>query len=539
MDKISVSQLPIKNDPKEKAIAYLRVSTEDQKKDGHSIDSQKVYATKYAQKHKYEIIQFVEEYESASKVKFDDIDYENNLYTALKNRPQLLKIITSVNQSKFKHLIVSTRDRLARNLEVYVGIKLFLQKKGIELHFANPSESMNIENKGLQKFIELVFGSIAELEANLISDRARDGLAQKVRDGYWPAGYPPYGYVTECINPNAHKKKRILIPLLNEQKYIEEIFRLHNQYGYSYRKIAKILNEQNNTSYWNKSKIESIITNETYTGKIAWGKRSRRSYDTNNESLVYSSDEKCSAFITTDQWEQAKNIRHKKVNMKDSKYYSTPFLLRDKLACGNCGTILKAKNYGFYKNGTPREGVYRCDCTRKLKKNEKMILKKSIIEEKFIDEFLANLSPEKTNIMWYYYSKTRDRILKENEDKIKRIDEELTKKSQHISKLDALIQCEDNETILEALKVQRPILQRELDILKSYKDELNAITANSFKAESDLVDALKKLFKQDFKHLSNERKRMIIDMLIDKVVVTKMNDDLKLTIYMTTNINIL
>ncbi|WP_053956034.1 hypothetical protein [Inediibacterium massiliense] len=129
--------------------------------------------------------------------------------------------------------------------------------------------------------------------------------------------------------------------------------------------------------------------------------------------------------------------------------------------------------------------------------------------------------------------------MKENEDKIKRIDEELTKKSQHISKLDDLIQCEDNETILEALKIQRPILQRELNILKSYKDELNTITANSFKTESDLVNALKKLFKQDFKHLSNERKRMIIDMLIDKVVVNKINDGLKLTIYMTTNINIL
>lgn len=538
MGKNQVAKSSIKNNTREKAIAYLRVSTQDQKDKGHSLEAQEKYVREYAEKHNFQLIDIITESKSASKVKFDNTSFENSIYTSLINRPKLLKIISTANQSKFKHLIVSTRDRLARNLEVYVGIKFFLMKKGIEIHFANPSESMNIENKGLQNFIELVFGSIAELEANLISDRVRDGMSQKVRNGYWPGGRTPYGYTIKEIIKNG-KTVKVLSPNIIQQFYIEQIFKLHNQFGYSYRKIADILNQENNVSFWNKSKIERIITSETYTGKIAWGRRSRRSYDSNNKTIVYSANNACKQIITVDQWELATKIRNKKLKIKDKKYYNTPFLLRDKLVCGLCGAYLQAKNYGNDRNGNPREGVYKCDCTKNLKNNEKMVFKKSIIENKFIEEYLTNLTPKKISNLWYYYSTTKKRILKETKEKLEIIESELKLKRQNISKLNELIHSETNNIILEALKSQKPILKKEIDILESYKKELESISEDLFLSQSELLEKLKNFFKYEFINLSNQRKRMIIDMLVDKIIVNKPKENPKLTIYMTTNIDIL
>lgn len=527
----------MKND-KEKAIAYIRVSTKEQKKDGNSLTSQKKYIETYAEKNNLELIDTVEESRSASKVTFNNIEYENNIYSGLKNRPKLLKIISSAKQSNFQHLIVSTRDRLARNLELFVSIKYFLMKKNISIHFANPRETINSENAGLQNFIELIFGSVAELESNLISDRVRDGMAQKVRQGYWPGGIAPYGYTAETVFNNGKEHKK-LNPLITRQKYIEDIFKLHNHYGYSYRKIANILNEDDDIQLWNKSKIENIINNEVYTGKVTWGRRSRRKYDTNNDSIVYSSENKCSKIITQDDWDHAKNIRKKKSKIKDTKYFSTPFLLRDKLICGECGAYMKAKNYGYNRKGKPREGVYRCDCTKNLSNNKKMVFKKSHIENKFIKEFLINLTPTKINTLWAQYCITQKKILNENKEKAKKIDTELNIKRKRLNKLNSLLNDKSNSFILEPLKTQKVIINKEIALLESYKKNLNSFSSNSYKNEDELFKGLENLFTRDFNNLTQERKRMLIDMLINKIIIHKQEEDIILTIYMNSNIDIL
>ena len=53
------------------------------------------------------------------------------------------------------------------------------------------------------------------------------------------------------------------------------------------------------------------------------------------------------------------------------------------------------------------------------------------------------------------------------------------------------------------------------------------------------IKNLKQLFTTDFQELSQERKRMLIDILIEKIIVHRSSEALKLAIYMTVDVQIL
>jgi len=314
------------------------------------------------------------------------------------------------------------------------------------------------------------------------------------------------------------------------------------------------MNDISGEKSWSKSKIESIIKTKTYTGKVSWGRRSNRTFNSSSDSLVCSDYDENLEIIDSESWDRAQKIRLKKDKIKDSKYFSTDFLLRDKLVCARCNNKMKAKNYGKYRDGTQREGVYRCDCTKHLENRDKMIFKKSIIENKFINNLIGILKKESIAELWYHYSKTKEKVIKENQAKIKLIEDEVNKKETQLKDISKLLDDNSNETIFQALEFQRIIISNEIDLLKSYKKDLDNSSNNFFNDESQLKSALLKLFKVDFDTISNERKRIIIDMLIDKILVDKVlkksknssfqpdydeDYNLEMQIYSTTNIDIL
>ncbi|QZY56490.1 recombinase family protein [Crassaminicella profunda] len=521
------------NAKENQAIAYIRVSTKRQKEKGNSPEVQRRYAENYAKKNGLEIIEYVEESKSASKIVVDQCDFDSSIFSGLKNRPALLKLLANANKNNLKHLIVSSRDRLARNLEVYVGIKYFLQKQKIQLHFSAPGESMHIANEAFETFTELVFANVAELEANLISIRVRDGMAQRVKNNSWPGGRLPYGYILDA-------DKNISKSTPNEEQDIQKIFNLFTQYVYSYRKIAEIMNRNLDEPYWTKNKIDRIINNKVYQGKIVWGITSRRNFITEDHRIINSPAIQSIKMIEKDTWEHAQKLRYKKSTLKDTKYYSTPFLLRDKLVCGNCGEPLEAKNYGKDKYGKKREGVYRCACRKNYNdRNDKMIFKKHILENTFMEEFFSKIKPKESNTLWKYYTETKEKVLEDHKKNLKVIQNSLQETDGLITNLDKLIAIEKNKSLKETLMTQRVYYDKQKTTLQNYKKELEVIPTVFFDEQSKLDAALYQFFSKDFNTLINEQKRMIIDLLINKIIVSKVDNQPKLNIYINTSIDIL
>lgn len=86
--------------------AYVRVSTQEQKLHGLSLDAQKMKLQEYANKNNMRIIEwYVDEGVSGRKL--------------IKNRPQLQRMIRDAEQKKFDRIIFIKLDRFFRSVAEY------------------------------------------------------------------------------------------------------------------------------------------------------------------------------------------------------------------------------------------------------------------------------------------------------------------------------------------------------------------------------------------------------------------------------------
>ena len=103
-----MTTLSMSNSKNEKAVAYLRVSTQKQQKEGNSLEVQNDLAKRYSEKHELEIVKTFKEATSAYKSSFDYVDAEEGLchkLNHLKNRSALEELIAYITKEKIKHLL--------------------------------------------------------------------------------------------------------------------------------------------------------------------------------------------------------------------------------------------------------------------------------------------------------------------------------------------------------------------------------------------------------------------------------------------------
>jgi len=301
---------------------------------------------------------------------------------------------------------------------------------------------------------------------------------------------------------------------------------------------------------------ESIITNEVYTGYIIWNRRSRENENNTQLRDIRSQKYPNLEFINKNQWENANNIRLNKSSIRDPKYYNTPFLLRDKLVCTECKTPMKPKNYG-----KERGSIYRCDVAKGHKPH--LIINKDLVEKVFLANFISSNLPINIKNYWHVYEKQID--IKQNNDGqnlaniitylpkiestitkidtiIKDIDLEVTSLTIQLNEKKAEITKSASKKIKKDLSEELKVIQENLNTETTIRDDLlsektNLINIKSehlknkdllvnpsnnyFKNPNELQTALEKFFNNDFFYLDDIRKRMIIDMLVDKVSITK------------------
>lgn len=549
--------LPASN---ELAIAYLRVSTDEQEKKGLSTAVQKKAAENY-----------VEEYNRSVDFEYSNGDYSNNkiqldenmilketkpastvmnnsveetLSDSLKNRPILQYILSMAQKKQFKHLIVFTRDRLCRDFDQYIALKYMLNKNDIKIHYSRPGENFNLEDKKISRFLDNILASVAELEANIISVRVKDGAVQCVRNGNWPGGRPPYGYLIKNIeiSGRSHKIAK-LKPSTYEENKVLEIFTLYGK-GYGYRNIARLMNITYDTDIYTKSKIEKIIKNETYTGRITWNRRGGRRHPNRKEEPIHSNVISELQIINKKQWDSLVKLRHRKWEIKDSKYFNTPYLLKDKLVCSKCQSKLKPKNYG--KNSAGKNYcVYKCP-TKDGARSE-LVIKKDFIEKLVIDKISTSLLFGSIDQLWNTYlikkqkevaprkaliNELTSRIksttsLKDNIETMKDDLEDVDHQFDESIKKDLIDYKTD---LLDKLTHQEVLLQK---LIERYRCELeytkNFIEKNFFKNKDDYEAALQN-FRVNLNEFDDRSKRLLIDIIVDKIVVHKIQDTIKLDI---------
>ena len=218
------------------AIGYIRVSTEEQSREGVSLEMQTVKIRQYAELNDMELTAILEDAGVSGKT--------------IKARAGVQAVLAMVKARKVDAVIVYKLDRLARNTIQCLEMAQLMDKTGVALH--SISEKLDTQN-ALGRFFFTLTASLAEMERGIISERTSAALAQKRANGEKTGGDIPIGYRLEDGR---------LIPNIEEQRAIKRIFQLRGE-GFSLRQIVRCLADEGiksrNGGAFHKTQIQRIL----------------------------------------------------------------------------------------------------------------------------------------------------------------------------------------------------------------------------------------------------------------------------------------
>lgn len=163
-----------------KAVIYLRVSTEEQV-DNFSLGSQEEICRKEAEKRGYEVIEtFREEGRSAKTIM---------------GRPVLISLLEYCrkNKNKIQAVFVYRLDRISRQTADYLAIRKKLLENGVNII----SSTEPTGDSPTEKLVETILAGFAQLDNDIRSERARNGLRARFLSGLI-SGKPPLGYMFQA-----------------------------------------------------------------------------------------------------------------------------------------------------------------------------------------------------------------------------------------------------------------------------------------------------------------------------------------------------
>lgn len=306
------------------AAVYTRVSTDEQARDGYSLDAQLKAIKKYAQNNDILI---------DSKYIFSD---EGISGRKAEKRPAFMEMIKQAKSKprKFDVILVHKFDRFSRNREDSVVYKSLLKKEyGIPV--ISISEPLDPDDK-MSVIMEAFLEAMAEYYSLNLSGEVKKGQLEKHSKGELQTN-PSFGY-------NVSDNK--LIVNESEANVVRMIFEQYAVDNLPMMQIARNVNALNVKTkrgrHFENRTIYYILNNPVYIGKLRYtpGRRNSYNFDDPNTILV---DGQHEPIISIDLWNStqmklAKNAKWKKpkqhIDMNPKHW--TKGLIR----CKECGCTM-------------------------------------------------------------------------------------------------------------------------------------------------------------------------------------------------------
>ena len=229
------------------AVGYVRVSREEQAREGVSLDAQRDRVAAYA---------------TAKGLTLLDVIADEGLSGKDLDRPGLQSLLARCRSGEVGHVIVWKLDRLTRRTRHLLSLvdDLFLARH-IELH--SVSESLDTSTPH-GRFVLTLFGGLAQMERELIVERTRSALAYKREQGE-PTSHAPLGFASRG-------RRERMVPVPEELKAVHRLLELWRA-GRSYRGIAANLNAEGVRTkqgrHWHHSTVSKVVQGrERYVGAL-------------------------------------------------------------------------------------------------------------------------------------------------------------------------------------------------------------------------------------------------------------------------------
>ncbi len=228
-----------------RAALYLRVSTEDQAREGFSLDAQRKRLSAYCKARGWDVAAvYADEGHSGRDIK----------------RPAYNRMMGE--RDSWDLILVLKMDRIHRNSVNFTLMMDTLRGWGKE--FNSMQESFDTTT-AMGRFVMDIMQRIAQLESEQIGERVRVGMEHKARSGNGILGFGhPYGYdlTDEGLVVNEE-----------EARTVRRIYRLRAE-GSSLQSIADHLNSLSIRSKkgldWSKQSVSRILRNPLYCGYVRW-----------------------------------------------------------------------------------------------------------------------------------------------------------------------------------------------------------------------------------------------------------------------------
>lgn len=464
---------------------YIRVSTEDQAREGFSLGEQK---EKLLQLCSFKDLEVYKVYKDAG-ISAKDMEH----------RPQFQEMLQDMKAGKINYIVAYKLDRITRSVRDLEELISVLEQYNCFLLCDRDDVNTSTANG---RFFVRMLTVLSQLEIEIVSERTKFGLNGAIKSGHIP-GQRPFGYTKS-------EDKKMIVDNAT-RPYVEKIFDMYLE-GKSFQQIANYFKENNiyPKKKWRDTTIQKIIDNKIYMGDYEQYKRIGK--QENLEPIVYMNV--VEPIISRAKWEecQKQKERNQRTYTRDRIY---TFFQR--LKCPSCGRIMKCKGSG----GTKRKYMYyTCEhCHVNFNENYVEALLENFIYDLLeydmaVKKFFLPILEDKNNKIDTTIIDKEIRTLEKQRDRIKQ------------AYIKGIVEMED-------FKEDYKLIEDKLANLENKKLELvNLETFNysphELLAERDLerekmirLDTLNSLLKSKWNDMDKSEKQEFISKFIDTIEIKK------------------
>ena len=381
---------------------YIRLSVEDNKKRGHSIENQKLVLENFL----------------AGRPEFVVYNtYVDNGATGTNfHRPGFQQMLSDIEAGLIDCVIVKDLSRLGRN-SIDTGYYIEQYFRAHQIRFIALTDQFDTADaSNLHGGIMLPLKNmINEAYALDIGRKIKAQARQAMKDGEYIGARAPYGYRKDP--ENCHK-------LLIDPEAAEVVFQIF-QWAYEHvglNDIARRLNEQGiqtpshrkratgeithenlvGSGKWQTRTVAKILDSEVYTGDLVQGKTKivdHQQVQADEDNLIIATNTH-EAIISHEVFEAVKAYRRQVC--EESKAHEvdpyTPNIFKGKVFCAHCGGSLHRQR-NKRKKGSD---VYLFHCLTKSRVDKNGCLGVSVTEKDLLDSVVAILQQELTVALGNY-----------------------------------------------------------------------------------------------------------------------------------------
>ena len=463
---------------------YIRVSTEDQAREGFSLGEQEEKLKQLCDYKGYEVYKVYCDAGISAK--------------DMEHRPKFQEMLKDMKDGKINYIVAYKLDRVTRSVRDLE--ELIAQLEKYNTYLVCDRDDVNTSTANGRFFVRMLT-VLSQLEIEIVSERTKFGLNGAIKSGHLP-GQVALGFKKDV------NKKTIIDPAT--APIVKRVFDLYLQ-GKTFLQISNIFNDEKVLNKnWKDTHIERIINNRLYMGDYEMYKRLKEWK--NVEPVIYMNvvDPIIPRYI----WEecQAQKIINQRTYTRDRVY--TFF---QKLKCPKCGKIMKCKGSG----GKKRKYVYyNCeDCHENIRE--------SYVEEEF-EKIVGQLLRFDNEYNELFLPLFADKERSVDKSDIEREIINLTKQKERIKKayMSEVVELDDFKEDLKMINDKLDTLTKQLEKENDLKNR-NRFTPEKVMAERDIQRIFMtngsdvSMFLTEWQTMTKEAKQEFIAKYIESLTFEK------------------